>query len=147
MSGPIGSRSGKARWRRWSRIASCRKRPFARSTAGLHRRSCSAVPRRRRMRPDAPAPFRRRGPRPLLLHLASGSERPSSPAGLDEELLAGIAAYRRHPYFRDLPDPPAVWSEGETRLLDYGGSGPPVLFVPSLINRAYVLDLMRNRSM
>lgn len=99
------------------------------------------------MRPEAPAPFRRRGPRPLLLHLASGSERPSSPAGFDEELLAGIAAYRRHPYFRDLPDPPAIWSEGETRLLDYGGSGPPVLFIPSLINRAYVLDLMRSRSM
>jgi poly(3-hydroxyalkanoate) synthetase len=32
-------------------------------------------------------------------------------------------------------------------LLDYGGIGPPVLFVPSLINRAYVLDLMPGRSM
>ena len=32
-------------------------------------------------------------------------------------------------------------------MLDYGGEGPPVLFVPSLINKAYVLDLDRERSM
>jgi len=65
----------------------------------------------------------------------------------DSALIAGIAAYRRHPFRRDLPDPPAIWAEGESRLLDYGGSGPPVLFVPSLINRAYVLDLAPGRSM
>src|SRR4051794_19316364 len=99
------------------------------------------------MRPEAPAPLRRRGPRPLLLHLATGSEPKSGPAGIDPELLAGIARYRRHPYVRDLPDPPAIWSEGDSRVLDYGGAGPPVLFVPSLINRADVLDLMPGRSM
>lgn len=107
------------------------------------------------MRPEAPAPLRRRGPRPLMFHLLTGREREPDPApaegslppGLDPELLAGIAAYRRHPYVRDLPDPPAIWSEGDSRVLDYGGAGPPVLFVPSLINRAYVLDLMPGRSM
>ena len=65
----------------------------------------------------------------------------------DSALIAGIAAYRRHPWRRSLPDPPVLWSEGETRLLDYGGSGPAALFVPSLINRAYVLDLAPGRSM
>ncbi len=65
----------------------------------------------------------------------------------DSALIAGIAAYRRHPWRRELPDPPVLWSEGETRLLDYGGSGPIALFVPSLINRAYVLDLAPGRSM
>ena len=40
-----------------------------------------------------------------------------------------------------------MWEEGETRLLDYGGEGPAVLFVPSLINRAYILDLMEDGSM
>jgi poly(3-hydroxyalkanoate) synthetase len=65
----------------------------------------------------------------------------------DHALLAGIAAYRRHPWRRELADPPAVWSEGETRLLDYGGAARPVLFVPSLINRAYVLDLAPRHSM
>ncbi len=44
-------------------------------------------------------------------------------------------------------DPPPIWDEGESRLLDYGGTGPAVLFVPSLINRAYILDLMENASM
>jgi poly(3-hydroxyalkanoate) synthetase len=65
----------------------------------------------------------------------------------DRALLAGIAAYRRHPYSRTLPDPPAIWAEGDTRLLDYGGTGPVLLFVPSLINRAQVLDLAEGRSM
>ncbi len=65
----------------------------------------------------------------------------------DRALIAGIAAYRRHPWHRDLPDPPTMWQEGESRLLDYGGQGPAVLFVPSLINRAYVLDLAPGRSM
>ncbi len=162
------------------------------------------------------APLRRRGPRPLPLHLILGASRgmaailgsqglgaampalppgsPSwngaslpwmpamrlSPEGLaemrriaaalaaanqppeafqaavirrllraDRALLAGIAAYRRHPYHRTLPDPPVIWAEGGTRLLDYapGTAGPPVLLVPSLINRAEVLDLMPGRSL
>jgi polyhydroxyalkanoate synthase len=65
----------------------------------------------------------------------------------DRALIAGIAAYRRHPWRRDLTDPPTIWSEGDTRLLDYGGTGRMVLFVPSLINRSYVLDLMSEHSM
>ncbi len=63
------------------------------------------------------------------------------------ELIRGIAAYRRHPWQRDLLDPPTIWTEGESRLLDYGGSGPTVLVVPSLVNRAYVLDLGAEWSM
>ena len=65
----------------------------------------------------------------------------------DAALIEGIAAYRRHPWHRDLPDPPALWSEGSSRLLDYGGDGIPVLFVPSLVNRAYVLDLAPGHSL
>ncbi len=66
----------------------------------------------------------------------------------DAALIAGIAAYRRHPWYRTLQDPPEVWSEGSTRLLDYRPEGGlPVLFVPSLINRAYVLDLAEGYSM
>ena len=113
-------------------------------------------------RPDAPAPMRRRGPRPLLLHLslsarsstASAAASPSSnapPHPPDSALIRGIAAYRRHPYQRDLPDPPVLWAEGGSRLLDYGAPGgavgPPVLVVPSLVNRAYVLDLAPGRSL
>src|ERR1700722_18827241 len=65
----------------------------------------------------------------------------------DRALIAGIAAYRADPYTRQMVDPPCRWEEGETRLLDYGGEGPAVLFVPSLINRAYILDLMEDASM
>jgi poly(3-hydroxyalkanoate) synthetase len=67
----------------------------------------------------------------------------------DRALLAGLAAYRRHPYSRTMPDPPVVWAEGGSRLLDYapGAPGTPVLFVPSLVNRAQVLDLMPGRSL
>ncbi len=73
------------------------------------------------MRPEAPGPHRRRGPRPLLFHLMQASLKqappndarpgaPTMPAGLadwaahppadfapDAALLAGIAAYRAHP--------------------------------------------------
>jgi polyhydroxyalkanoate synthase len=65
--------------------------------------------------------------------------------------LTGVQAYREHPYRRRLADPPAIWREGATRLLDYGGTaggdrrkdggGTPLLIVPSLINRPYILDL------
>ena len=62
--------------------------------------------------------------------------------------LAGLEAYRRHPYRRSDEAPPVLWREGTTRLLDYGGetAGPVILVVPSLINRFYVLDLLPERS-
>jgi polyhydroxyalkanoate synthase len=62
--------------------------------------------------------------------------------------LDGLTAYRRHGYRRALPAVPVVWREGTTRLLDYtkGGKGPAVLVIPSLINRAYILDLVAERS-
>ncbi len=59
-----------------------------------------------------------------------------------DEFLTGIETYRTHPYARALADPPVLWAESATRLLDYGRAGArPVLVVPSLVNRAYVLDL------
>ncbi len=72
--------------------------------------------------------------------------------------LAGITAYRRHPYVRDLPSPPVLWRDGTSRLLDYRtgadgapmnnpADGAPVLAIPSLVNRAYVLDLTPKRSL
>lgn len=79
---------------------------------------------------------------------SAAPQTPPIPPAADAALVAGIAAYRRHPWQRDLPDPPSVWQEGGTRLLDYGrDADPAVLFVPSLINRAYVLDLAPGRSM
>ncbi len=62
--------------------------------------------------------------------------------------LDALVRYRRHAYRRALPAAPIAWQEGTTRLLDYssGGDGPGVLVVPSLINRAYILDLVEQRS-
>ena len=148
------------------------------------------------------APLRRRGPRPLPLHLGLAGMRamaastslpampwpsawPNSNAGwpiskagraererilgvlaasghraedfsaavlmrlarADRAMIAGVAASRRHPFMREMADPPAIWAEGGSRLLDFGGEGPSVLFVPSLVNRAYVLDLTPERSL
>lgn len=69
-----------------------------------------------------------------------------------QDFLAGIERYRRHPYRRAQPAPPVAWAEGTTRLLDYrppveGEPGLPVLVVPSLINRAYIVDLGPRRSL
>src|SRR5262245_28616205 len=72
-----------------------------------------------------------------------------------DRLAEGVLAYRRHPVHRDLENPPAVWSEGNTRLLDYGAThrtarvrgARAVLVVPSLINRWEVLDLTAEKSL
>ncbi len=68
----------------------------------------------------------------------------------DRALLAGIAAYRRHPFRRQVPEPPTFWQEGATRMLDYAPgatAGAPILFVPSLVNRAFILDLAEGHSL
>lgn len=64
-----------------------------------------------------------------------------------KRLLTGIEAYRHHPWRRDVTNPPAVWTEGSSTLRDYGGVGPAVLFVPSLINKSYILDLSEQHSL
>jgi polyhydroxyalkanoate synthase len=68
----------------------------------------------------------------------------------------GVVRYRRFPRPERPPEPPVVWRQGTTRVLDYttvghrrhrAGGGRPVLVVPSLINRAYILDLSSKRSL
>jgi polyhydroxyalkanoate synthase len=68
--------------------------------------------------------------------------------------LRGLEAWQTHPYRRTLDDPPEIWRAGGACLLDFGAvpeatapDGPPVLVIPSLINRAYILDLTDERSM
>ena len=70
-------------------------------------------------------------------------------------LADGVLAYRQHAVHRTLDNPPAVWSEGNTRLLDFGAThraartrgARAVLVVPSLINRWEVLDLTAEKSL
>ena len=65
-----------------------------------------------------------------------------------DRFLDGIEAYRVHGYRRRLEEPPMLSRAGTTRVLAFGGpaEGVPVLLVPSLINRATILDLSAKRS-
>jgi polyhydroxyalkanoate synthase len=91
------------------------------------------------LEPKLDSPHRR--PRPLPLFLAmlrrETEGRPESLARALEGLRRYQEAVRDPP-----PDPPAAVAEtlGAT-VRDYGGAGPPVLFVPSLINPPSILDL------
>jgi len=83
---------------------------------------------------------------PSLLYRAA-SDRVAS-------MLSGLEKWQAHTYRRTVIEPPVIWSDGSTRLLDFGDTpeatnptGPPVLVVPSLINRAYILDLNENCSL
>jgi len=62
-----------------------------------------------------------------------------------DRFMSAVERYRHHPYRRTLPDPPLLWQEGTTRVLDFGAAvpaaAPTALFVPSLVNRSYILDL------
>ncbi len=66
------------------------------------------------------------------------------------EMLSGILRYYETPYNRPLAEVPAIWQKGSARLLDYGQkitqTKAVVLFIPSLINRYYILDLEEERS-
>lgn len=68
--------------------------------------------------------------------------------GRMDRLIAGVMAYQNHSFRRTRVAPPAIWASGAAALRDYGGpiDAPAVVFVPSLVNRAYVLDLAENRS-
>ncbi|MDX2141737.1 MAG: alpha/beta fold hydrolase [Rhodospirillaceae bacterium] len=63
-----------------------------------------------------------------------------------DRFLAGVRSYQDHPYVRTRGAPAAIWSKGVAALRDHGGDGPAAVFVPSLINRAYILDLAQDRS-
>lgn len=58
--------------------------------------------------------------------------------------LDGMDAWRVHPHQRVDSSHDVIWQSGAATLRDYGqdqADAPTVLIVPSLINRAYILDL------
>jgi polyhydroxyalkanoate synthase subunit PhaC len=63
----------------------------------------------------------------------------------------GLVRYRKAAYRRDVPPAKIVWQEGTTTVADYAPDAAPdaraVLLVPSLINRAYILDLAADNSL
>ncbi|HEX8572220.1 MAG TPA: alpha/beta hydrolase [Allosphingosinicella sp.] len=61
-----------------------------------------------------------------------------------ERMAAALAGLRRYQEAEREPavaPPPAVAGRLGAKVRDYGGAGPPVLFVPSLINPPSILDL------
>lgn len=61
----------------------------------------------------------------------------------------GVMAYHAYPRTPEPPKPSILWTEGTTRVLDYAPdekNAAPLFIVPSLINRAHILDLTKNRS-
>lgn len=67
----------------------------------------------------------------------------------NQSLLEGIHHYLKHPYQRAETDADVIATFGGSCLLDYGveQEKAAVFFVPSLINRYYILDLMEDRSL
>jgi polyhydroxyalkanoate synthase len=98
-------------------------------------------------RADVAPQQRPRGPHPLPVFLAMAAEAVDGDRDRLAAVLAGVRAYQAHPHARRLPSVPAIARVGNVRLLDYGGGGPPVAFVPSLVNPPTVLDLAADNSL
>lgn len=92
---------------------------------------------------DAP----QHGPRPLPLFLDLLRESTAANPDARRRALAGLKRYQ------DAPRPPArlpkpvIATAGRASLHDYGGEGRPVVFIPSLINPPFVLDLADGNSL
>ncbi len=96
---------------------------------------------------DAP----QHGPRPLPLFLSMLREQTAASPERRAAALAGLKAYQEAPREGKRRLAPARFRRGQARLRDYGdtrnGGGRPVVFVPSLINPPFVLDLAPQNSL
>ncbi|OYY70896.1 alpha/beta fold hydrolase [Sphingomonas sp. 28-63-12] len=61
--------------------------------------------------------------------------------------LAGLAAYQAADRGAKRRLGGVRHRRGRARLRNYGGAGPPVIFIPSLINPPFILDLTRRQSL
>jgi polyhydroxyalkanoate synthase len=89
--------------------------------------------------PKLAAPQHRPRPLPAFLELLR-SETAGDPARL-ARALAGLRRYQEAERSPPPPPAPAVAERLGASLRAYGGSGTPILFVPSLINPPSILDL------
>lgn len=87
------------------------------------------------------------GPRPLPLFLDLLRTQTAAFPERQAAALRGLARYQEAPRAHRPAQLPAIATAGRARLLDYGGQGPVVVFVPSLINPPFVLDLSEDRSL
>lgn len=87
------------------------------------------------------------GPRPLPLFLELLRKETKADAARRKAALAGLKAYQTADRAPPRTLPPELHRIGRAALLDYGGAGTPVLFIPSLINPPFILDLAPERSL
>ncbi len=107
----------------------------------------------------------RKGLHPLSVHLGMSA---AKAAGMDEyiahfpssysqdklvDMVRGIKQYQEHPYTQPRLETEEVWSNGSVKVVkpitapQGAGDMPPILLVPSLINKSYILDLSEKRSL
>ncbi len=89
---------------------------------------------------------KRVAPRPLPLFLDMVARVAQRDPLLARRALLGLDVYADAPRLRR-PLRPIIHAAGRAKLLDGGGSGPPVVLVPSLINSSAVLDIDSERSL
>jgi polyhydroxyalkanoate synthase len=91
--------------------------------------------------PEHSAPQHARAPRPLPLFLELVREVSQRDPELARAALAGLRAYEEAPREPRPPPKPEIARVAGASLRDHGGSGPPALLIPSLINPPRILDL------
>lgn len=92
--------------------------------------------------------LQQRGPHPLPAFLALAMRVTAGDPARMAAVLAGMRAYQQHPHARAMVERRMVARAGAARLVDYGGgTGRPVVLVPSLINAPDVLDLAPDASL
>lgn len=89
----------------------------------------------------------RHEPRPLTLFLEMLRQHGGDDPAFTQKVLRGLRAYEAAERHQRPQERPEVARAGRARVLDYGKKGPPVLFVPSLINPPHVLDLAEHNSL
>jgi polyhydroxyalkanoate synthase len=91
--------------------------------------------------PEHSAPQHERAPRPLPLFLELLRDVSQRDPELARSALAGLRAYEQAPRRERPPAKGEIARIAGASLRDRGGSGPPALLVPSLINPPRILDL------
>lgn len=87
------------------------------------------------------------GPRPLPLFLDLVARECAGDMTRIAAVMAGLRKFESTPRQTPRLTAPVAARSGRVQLRDLGGTGPPLVFVPSLINPPYVLDLAHGHSL
>ena len=86
-------------------------------------------------------------PRPLPLFLELVRRQAAHDPAIAKQALAGLDRYASAARVRRDPPRPVTASIGGAALRDHGGTGRPLILVPSLINPPHILDLDSDTSL